>query len=109
MCGDDGDQAGLVWGRLGDCGIGGEVEQDALGRVHELGDPGAAVTGFQLEIWRELSEQRVWLGVAGRHRVPDIGALDQLADVTQLPGLAEQFADVLERFGVLEYVAEQFA
>ena len=27
----------------------------------------------------------------------------------QLPGLAEQFADVLERSGVLEYVAEQLA
>ena len=49
------------------------------------------------------------LGVAGRRRVSDIGALDQLADVTQLPGLAEQFTDVLERSGVLEYVAEQFA
>lgn len=29
-----------------------------LARAHELGDPGAAVGGFQLEIWRELSEQR---------------------------------------------------
>jgi hypothetical protein len=37
----------------------------------------------------------VRLGVAGRHRVSDIGALDQLADVTQLHGLAKQLADVL--------------
>ena len=37
------------------------------------------MTGLQLEIWRELPDQRVRLGVAGRHRVPDIGALDQLA------------------------------
>ena len=65
-------------GRLGDCGTGGEVEQDALGRVHELGDPGAAVTGFQLEIWRELPEQRVWLallaGIGYRTSEPSISS-----------------------------------
>ena len=65
-----------------------------MGRVHELGDPRGAVGGFQLEIWRELSQQRVWLGVAGRDRVADVGTLDQLTDLTQLLGLPEQFADV---------------
>ena len=93
----------------GDRGVGGDVEQDAVGRVHELGDPGAAVARFQLEVWRELSEQRVRRCAAGRDRVADVGALDQLADAAQLPGLAEQFADVPYRLGLLEHISEQFA
>jgi DNA-binding transcriptional LysR family regulator len=95
-------------GSAGDRAVAGQVEQNTPSRAHQLGDAGAAVAGLQLEIRRQLPRQRV-RGAAARHRVADVRALHQLADPADLVGLPEQVADLPERIGLVERVAEQRA